>query len=156
MNANLSEAGGGVTVLNPGGNTVTGGTVNVTGGASTTAVTVNQTAAAIAANAVAAATGSLAVTAVAAAPGINAVTGSAGVAAATAKAAVAGVTDGAVTITDGNAAGANTIKTVALSNYGAGSQITSNALTDLTLSGTAGTLTLVGLPRTAPTRSTWR
>ncbi len=61
-------------------------------------------------------------------------------AAATAAAKVAGVTDGAVTIADVNAGDllkAATISTVSLTNY-ADSTISSNALTNLTLSGTAG------------------
>ncbi|MYM68820.1 DUF4214 domain-containing protein [Pseudoduganella sp. FT55W] len=63
-------------------------------------------------------------------------------AAATAAAKVSGVVDGAVTIADANAGSATkaaTITTVSLANYG-DSTISSNALTNLTLSGKSGTL----------------
>lgn len=66
-------------------------------------------------------------------------------AAVAAAAAVTGVVNGAVTISDVNNASltlANTISSVTLNNYGAASAINSNALTTLSLSGTAGTLTV--------------
>ncbi len=69
---------------------------------------------------------------------------------------VIGVTNGKVTIADANAASATkaaTITTVTLNNYGASSTISSNALSTLNLSGTAGTLGLTtGL--TTPTNTT--
>ncbi len=134
--ANLNEKAGA-------GNTVTGGAIGVTGTTATTTVTVKQSAAATAANEVLAATGVVAKTAVTAAPGQNGVAAVTAVAEATAKAAVAGVVDGAVTITDAaSGTGLGTIKTVTLENYGASSSVVSNALTDLTLTGTAGTLTV--------------
>jgi S-layer protein len=58
---------------------------------------------------------------------------------------VAGIVDGKVTIIDANsteATKAGSISTVSLTNYGTGSSIDSNALTNLTLSGTGGTLDL--------------
>ena len=53
--------------------------------------------------------------------------------------------DGAVMITDASydTATSNTISTVTLANYGAGSSIKSNALTTLSLAGTAGTLAIM-------------
>lgn len=134
VTANLTEKAGA-------GNTVTGGAIGVTGTTATTTVMVKQSAAATAAAEVLAATGVVAATAVAAAPGKAGVTAATAVTPATAKAAVAGVTDGAVTVTDSAVAtGLGTIKTVTLENYGASSSVVSNALTDLTLAGTAGTL----------------
>lgn len=137
VTANLSEAGGAL-------NTVTGGSIGVTGTAATTTVTVNQTASVAAAPAVAATTGSAGATAVTAVPGVTGVAAAAAQAAAAAKAAVAGVADGAVTVTDAayNTTNANTITSVSLSNYGINSSINDNALANLSLSGTAGTLAI--------------
>lgn len=140
VTANLTEKAG----L---GNTVTGGAVKVDGTTATTTVTVKQSAAATAANEVLAATGVVAKTAVTAAPGQNGVAAVTAVTEAAAKAAVAGVVNGQVTVTDSAAAtGLGTINTVTLENYGATSSVVSNALTDLTLKGTAGTLTLTRAP----------
>lgn len=125
------------------GNTVTGGAITVNGTTATTTVTVKQSQAATAANEVLAAKGVVAKTAVTAAPGQDGVAAVTGVTEAAAKAAVAGVVNGAVAIVDSAAAtGLGTIKTVTLENYGASSSVKSNALTDLTLTGTAGTLEL--------------
>jgi S-layer protein len=135
VTANLSEKGGF-------GNDVTGGAIGVTGTAATTTVTVTQTAAAVAANEVLALTGAVANGGATAAPGVTGVTVVTGATPATAKAAVAGVVDGAVTISDSTTTAVGTIKTVSLANYGASSSVTSNALTDLSLTGSAGTLTL--------------
>jgi S-layer protein len=105
-------------------NKVTQGDVSVTGIATTTAVTVTQAAAVTEVDS----------------------TGTDG---------VIGVTTGAVTIADANAASttkAATIATVTLNNYG-NSTISSNALSTLNLSGTAGTLGITtGL--TTPTNTT--
>ncbi|EXJ15981.1 beta strand repeat-containing protein [Imhoffiella purpurea] len=136
VTANLTEKAG----L---GNTVTGGDIAVNGNAATATVTVKQSAAAIAADKVEAVTGVVKVDAVTAAPGQDGVKAVSGVTPQTAKAAVAGVINGKVTVTDSAAAGGlGSIKTVTLENYGKDSKIESNALTDLTLKGTAGTLTL--------------
>jgi S-layer protein len=119
--------------------------VTVNGGANTTSVTVTQAAVAAAANAVTAVTGVSAVNAVTAAPGTQGVTPVTAITAVTGVTAAAGVAaNGAVSITDTryNSAAANTISTVALNNYGAGSFIRSNALNSLALSGTAGTLAI--------------
>ena len=124
------------------GNTVTGGAIGVTGTTDTTTVTVKQSAAATAAAEVVAATGVVFKAVVAAASGLDGVVAAAAVAPATAKAAVAGVTNGVVTVTDSAPGALGTIKTVTLENYGATSKVASNALTDLTLKGTAGALTL--------------
>lgn len=136
VTANLTETAGV-------GNVVTGGAIGVTGTTATTTVTVKQSAAAVAAAEVTAATGVVAKAAVTAAPGQDGVAAVTGVAQAAAKAAVAGVVNGAVTVTDSAiAAGLGTINTVTLENYGIGSSVVSNALTDLTLKGAAGTLAL--------------
>jgi S-layer protein len=137
ITANLNELAGA-------GNTVTGGTVAVTGTSATTTVTVNQTTAAKAAAAVAATVGSPAVPAVAAGPGVTGVAAVAATATAAAKVAAAGVVDGAVQVVDANfgSTNANTITSVTLSNYGANSYIEDNALTNLSLSGASGTLTI--------------
>ena len=128
------------------GTTVTAeSTVTVKGSASTTAVTVTQPPVQAAATAVTGVTGVGAVTAVTAAPGTQGVTGVTGVTAVTAVSAAAGVAaNGAVSITDANynTASANTISTVTLSSYGAGSYIRGNALSTLSLAGTAGTLAI--------------
>ena len=121
------------------------GAVTVNGGAATTSVTVTQSPVATDAAAGTAVAGTLAVTAVTAAPGTQ---GVAPVTAVNAKAAVTaavGVTaDGLVTIVDKNynTTSANTISTISLSSYGANSVIQDNALTNLSLSGTAGTLAI--------------
>ncbi|MDD2882219.1 MAG: hypothetical protein PHQ58_17475 [Rhodoferax sp.] len=138
INANLNES---ATAAATNASTVTGGLIGVTGTAATTTVTVNQTAAATATDAVVAIPFAAAVTGVTAAPGLNGVTAVTGAGAA-AVAALAGVVDGKVTIADSTTTAVGSIKTVSLSNYGAASSITSNALTDLSLTGTAGTLTL--------------
>ncbi|MEW9586756.1 beta strand repeat-containing protein [Paraburkholderia sp. DGU8] len=139
VNANLNELAGA-------GNTVTGGAIGVTGTASTTSVTVNQTAAATAAAATTAVPGvSQNVSAATAAPGVQAATAATQTAAVATTAAVAGVVDGAVTISDANASSTtatNTITSVSLANFGAGSAINDNALSSLSLTGGAGTLTL--------------
>lgn len=117
--------------------------VTVIGGASTTDVSITQGAVATAANAVTAVTGISAINAVNAAPGTQPVTARTAVSAVKAVTAVAGVTaSGVVTIIDAgfNTLNANTISSVTLANYGAGSAILGNALTSLSLSGTAGTL----------------
>ena len=134
VTANLNEKAG----L---GNTVTGGAIGVTGTAATTSVTVAQTAAATAVDAVVAIAFVKGVTAATAAAGVSGVT-AVTAAGATAVAALAGVVNGAVTISDSTTAAVGSIKTVSLSNYGASSAVTSNALTDLSLTGTAGTLAL--------------
>lgn len=121
--------------------------VTVNGSAATTAVSVTQAPVAVGTVAVAAVTGVAAVAAVSALPGRQAVVGVAGVNKVNAVAAVAGVTaNGAVTITDAqyNTGVANTIASVTLNNYGAGSQIRSSAMTSLALAGTAGTLVIDG------------
>jgi hypothetical protein len=137
ITANLSEKAG----L---GNNVTGGAITVTGTSATTTVTVNQTAAVLGAPASTATTGSPVVTAVTAAPGVTAVAAALATSSSVAKAAVAGVVDGAVHVVDASygTTAANTITTVSLGNYGASSNINDNALTTLSLSGTAGTLTI--------------
>ena len=131
---------------------VTEGAVSVTGGSATTSVTVNQAAAATGALASAAVAAVAPVSAVLleiAAPGIQAVTGVSAVTQVLAAAAVVGtatVVDAAVTIIDKNNAttttASNHITTVALNNYGALSAITDNALSNLSLSGTGGTLNI--------------
>ncbi|MFL9903371.1 DUF4214 domain-containing protein [Paraburkholderia fungorum] len=138
VTANLAETGAATLPV------VTGGAISVTGTAATTSVTVNQTASVKATPAVVATAGSPAVTAVPAAPGVTAVAGSAATSLAAAKAAVAGVVDGAVTVQDAsyNTTTANTITSVSLNNYGIGSAINDNALANLSLSGTAGTLAI--------------
>jgi S-layer protein len=134
--------------------TVTEGVVTITGSAATTAVTVNQAAVATGNLVVAAAP---AVTQVRGVTGETAQPGITGVTAVTVVGAVAAITakptgvptitaDAAVTITDKAHATAttasNTITSVTLGNYGAGSLITDNALSNLSLSGTGGTLTI--------------
>jgi len=119
--------------------------VIVNGGASTTSVTVTQAAVAAGATAVTGVKGVAGVAAVVAAPGTQPVTAVTAVNAVSAVTAAAGITaDGAVTITDShyNTTTANTISSITLANYGAGSVINDNALTKLSLSGTAGTLTI--------------
>lgn len=134
INANLNELAGA-------GNTVTGGAIIVTGTAATTTVTVNQTAAATATDAIIAIPFAAGVTGSTAAAGVNGVT-NVTKAGAAAVAALAGVVDGTVAISDSSSTAVGSIKTVSLSNYGATSSITSNALTDLSLSGTAQTLAI--------------
>ena len=121
------------------------GAVTVNGTAATTTVSITQSAVATDAAAVTAVAGNVVTNVVAAAPGTQ------GVAAITANNAVAAVTaavgvtaNGVVTVADAkyNTTTANTITTVSLSSYGAGSAINDNALTTLSLSGTAGTLTI--------------
>ncbi len=136
--------------------TVTGNTVTVNGTAATTSVSVTQSAAAAATAAVTGVAGAVAVGAVAASPGIQAVTAVAGVAAVAAVAGNPGVIDGAVAIADANAASAtaaNTITSVTMQNYGAGSTIADNALTALALGGSAGTLAITNVA-TVPTNTT--
>ena len=102
-------------------------------------------------------TAQTAVTGVIGVAGVTAATGVQGVTAVTAVAPVAGrsavtaVTDGAVTINDisSGASGAGVIKSVTLSNSGAGSVINDNGLTSLTLVGTTGTLAITNLNSTA-------
>jgi len=119
--------------------------VTVNGGATTTAVTVTQAAVAAGASALTAVTGVAGVGPVTAAPGTTAVAAVSAVSAVDAIAAVSGVSaNGAVNITDSNynTATANTIGTITLANYGASSNVKSNALTNLSLTGTAGTLAI--------------
>lgn len=130
VTANLG-AGGGAT-------TVTGGAIGITGTSTTTTVIESQTASATAAAAVTVAVPAAgAQAAVVAAPGLNAVAAVTGTAAVAVKAAVQGVVDGAVTVTDGNynTTTANSITSVSLTSYAAGSAILDNALTSLTLVG---------------------
>ncbi|MPW17637.1 DUF4214 domain-containing protein [Paraburkholderia sp. CNPSo 3157] len=149
VTANLNEKAGA-------GNTVTGGVITVNGTSATTTVTVNQTAAAMAADTKTAVPGvSTANAGTTAAPGLQAVPASTAAAAVLAKPAVAGVVDGQVIISDVNAASgtlANTITSVSLANFGAGSQINDNALTSLSLTGGTGTLTLTNAA-TTPTNT---
>ena len=144
--------------------TVAQGAVTVTGTALTTAVTINEAAAspgvAIAIAAVAEIAGVKAVTpAVAAAAGTEAVTAVTGVnytPAVVAQAASPIITNGAVTITDKNAASgtlANTIASVTLQNYGA-TTINSNALTNLTLGGVGVGAVTITNAATTPTNTT--
>ena len=136
--------------------TVTGHSVTVNGSAATTTVSVTQSAAATAAATVAGVAGVVGVAAVAASPGVQAVTAVAAVAPITAVAGNPGVVDGAVAITDANAASAttpNTITSVTLQNYGAGSTIADNALTSLTVGGASGTLSITNAA-TTPTNTT--
>ena len=141
---------------------ITNGVVGVIGDATTTAVTVTQDAVAtgtLKAAAVAAVNGVDGVTAQTAAPGINAlaaVTQTTTAAASAATLSAPTITmDGAVTIADKNAGDATkaaTIATVTLNNFG-DSTISSNALSNLTLTGTGGTVGITnGL--TAPTSTT--
>jgi hypothetical protein len=119
--------------------------VTVNGGALTTTVTVSQPSVVAAASAVTGVTGVSAISAVTAAPGTQAVTARTAVPAVSAVTAVAGVAaNGAVTIVDSmyNTATPNTISSVILASYGAGSAIRTNALTALSLSGTGGTLAI--------------
>jgi hypothetical protein len=135
--------------------TVTEGAVTINGDATTTSVSVSQAAAGaghIAVAAVAAVAPVVGVTAVPAGPGVAPVAGVTAVAGSPAVAAVAGnatVVDGTVLITDAAHATAttasNTITSVALSGYGAGSSFTGNALTALSLSGTGGTLAITNI-----------
>ena len=121
------------------------GAVTVNGAATTTSVTVTQSPVATDAAAVTAVAGTLAVTAVTAAPGTQGVAPVTAVNAKAAATAAVGVTaDGLVTIVDKNynTTSANTISTISLSSYGANSVIQDNALINLSLSGTAGTLAI--------------
>ena len=90
------------------------------------------------------------VSAVSAAVGYQAVTKVTAVTQVNAVAAVSSVTaNGVVTISDAhyNSASANSIASVSLNNYGAGSLTRSNAVTNLSLAGTAGALTRdAGIP----------
>ena len=132
--------------------TIDEGAVTVNGDPTTTSVTVNQAAAATGADAsaaVAAVAGVTAVTGETAQPGITAVTAVATVAAVSSAAAVTAtptVVDAKVAITDKNHAtkttASNTITTVSLNNYGAGSFFTGNALSNLTLAGTGAGFTI--------------
>ena len=136
--------------------TVVGNTVTVNGSAATTSVSVTQSTAAAATAAVAGVVGVVPVSAVTASPGVQGVTAVAGVLPVAAVTGNPGVVDGAVVITDANAASAsipNTITSVTLQNYGAGSTIADNALTTLTLGGTAGTLSITN-SATTPTNTT--
>lgn len=129
----------------PGTNVTAESDVTVYGGAATTTVSVTQAPVKAGASAVTGVTGVAGVAAVVAAPGTQAVAAVTAVNAVDAVAAIAGVTaDGAVLITDSkyNTTTANTITSIALNNYGAGSIISDNALATLSLSGTAGTLRL--------------
>jgi S-layer protein len=134
------------TATNAAGTNVTAeSAVTVDGGATTTTVTVTQAPVAAGATAVSAVAGVSGIAAVTAAPGTAAVTARTAVSTVAAVTAVSGVTaNGAVNITDSNynTVAANTIGSVTLNNYGASSNIKSNALTSLSLSGTAGTLAL--------------
>ncbi len=119
--------------------------VSIHGGASTTTVTVTQAAVVAGATKAVGIVGVAGVAAVAAAPGTQAVAAVTAVNAQDAITAVSGITaDGAVLITDSkyNTTSANSISSVTLANYGAGSIISDNALTTLSLAGTAGTLRL--------------
>lgn len=116
--------------------------VTVNGSAATTTVTVTQAPVAVGTLAVAGVTGVAPIAGFAAGKGNLGVTAVTGVAQVNAVAAVSGVTaNGAVTIIDANFnTGANSIASVTLNNYGASSMIRSNTLTNLSLSGTAGSL----------------
>jgi S-layer protein len=104
------------------------------------------------------------VTAITAAPGVQPVAGVTAVNSGNTVAASAAVTntpivaDGAVTITDKNHAttttASNSISTVTLANYGTGSSIVGNALTTLSLSGTAGTLAITNAAAASATNNT--
>jgi S-layer protein len=131
------------------GTNVAMGGVTVTGGTSTTSVTVNQAAVATGATAVSQVSGILGVTSVTGTTGVQAVSAVTAVSAVDAVAATVGVSaDGTVSITDANtsattATAANktgSISSVTLSNFGT-SSIASAALTNLSLSGTGGTVT---------------
>jgi len=135
------------------------GNVAVNGDATTTTVTVTQAAAnstgALASGAVAAIAGVAGVTAVTAAPGIQGVSGVTAVTATAAIPASVGTpitADGTVTIVDKGHAitttASNTITTVNLSNYG-NSTFTGNALANLTLTGTSGTLSITNVAVTS-------
>ncbi|MDO8280124.1 MAG: hypothetical protein Q7T63_18635, partial [Burkholderiaceae bacterium] len=127
------------------GTSVTQSGVTVNGGDVTTSVTITQAPVAQASVAQDAVAGVSAVSAVLAAPGTQPVTAVTAVPAVSARTDVAGViANGSVSIIDSqwNTTADNTITTVALSHYGAESAIKSNALSGLSLSGTAGTLTL--------------
>jgi len=118
--------------------------VVVNGKAGTTTVTVTQDAVQTSLTAVAAVAATVAVNAVTAAPGTTGVKAVTAVSLVAAQTARAGVTaNGKVDILDVNynTTTANTISTVTLNNYGV-STIKGNALTSLTLSGTAGTLAI--------------
>lgn len=127
------------------GTSVTQSDVTIHGGETTTSVSITQAPVAQASIAREAVAGVPAVSAVLAAPGTQPVAAVTAVTAVSARTDVAGViANGSVSITDSqwNTLAANTITTVALDNYGAESVIRSNALSSLSLSGTAGTLEL--------------
>ena len=126
--------------------TATGGAITETGAAGTTSVTVHQSAAVAPTVVIAAAAGAATAAPVSAAPGINGVTAATIVNSVVAQPAALGVVDGAVSITDASygTTTANTMTTVALSNYAANTvnTINDNALTNLSMSGTATALVI--------------
>jgi S-layer protein len=127
------------------------GNVAVTGTTATTSVVVNQSASATGATAVTGVTGVVGVSLVTAAPGTVGVTAVAAVSPVAAAAGVVGASTGTVNIADSVATNSTTatsagvaggtITSVSLTNFGA-TNISSPALTSLTLGGTSGSVAL--------------
>lgn len=118
--------------------------ITIEGKDTTQTVTVNGQPASAGQAAVTAVVGVIGVSKVDAATGVQGVAAVAAVAPVAGQSAIAAASDGAVTITDAafSKGGAGTITTVTLNNSGANSVVNANSLANLTLSGTAGTLTI--------------